>query len=88
MPVEIDDEAVVAEAPLGGARLELGEVDRPGRELLQDLEECTRLVLGDERDQRRLVAAGRDTRLPTDEELELIRTVLDPAGKRDKEVPS
>lgn len=29
-----------------------------------------------------------ETRLPTDEELELIRTVLDPAGKRDKEVPS
>ncbi|GLZ31769.1 CoA-transferase [Lentzea sp. NBRC 105346] len=29
-----------------------------------------------------------ETRLPTDEELELLRTVLDPAGRRDKEVPS
>ncbi|MGW6441885.1 CoA-transferase subunit beta [Lentzea sp. NPDC055074] len=29
-----------------------------------------------------------ETRLPTDEELELIRTKLDPGGKRDKEVPS
>ncbi|GGM74064.1 CoA-transferase [Lentzea pudingi] len=28
-----------------------------------------------------------ETRLPTDEELELIRTKLDPGGKRDKEVP-
>jgi acyl CoA:acetate/3-ketoacid CoA transferase beta subunit len=29
-----------------------------------------------------------ETRLPTGEELELIRTRLDPGGKRDKEVPS
>jgi len=29
-----------------------------------------------------------ETRLPTDEELELIRTRLDPQSKRDKEVPS
>jgi hypothetical protein len=29
-----------------------------------------------------------ETRLPTDEELELIRTVLDPNSKRDKEVPA
>lgn len=28
-----------------------------------------------------------ETRLPTDEELDLIRTKLDPAGKREKEVP-
>ncbi|HEX7305378.1 CoA-transferase [Lentzea sp.] len=28
-----------------------------------------------------------ETRLPTDEELELIRTTLDPDGKRDREVP-
>ncbi|MEO6083496.1 MAG: CoA-transferase [Umezawaea sp.] len=29
-----------------------------------------------------------ETRLPTDEELELLRTVLDPGGARDREVPS
>ncbi|MET9229075.1 CoA-transferase [Lentzea sp. NPDC003310] len=29
-----------------------------------------------------------ETRLPTDEELELIRTRLDPEGKRDREVPA
>jgi acyl CoA:acetate/3-ketoacid CoA transferase beta subunit len=30
----------------------------------------------------------KETRLPTDEELRLLRTVLDPAGKREREVPS
>ena len=34
--LEVDHEAVVAEALLGGPRLELGEVDGPGRELLED----------------------------------------------------
>jgi hypothetical protein len=29
-----------------------------------------------------------ETRLPTDDELHLIRDVLDPRGLRDKEVPS
>jgi acyl CoA:acetate/3-ketoacid CoA transferase beta subunit len=29
-----------------------------------------------------------ETRLPTDEELDLLRTVLDPGGARDREVPS
>jgi hypothetical protein len=29
-----------------------------------------------------------ETRLPTGEELDLIRTRLDPSGERDKEVPS
>ena len=40
--LEVDDEAVVAEGLLGGAGLELGEVDRPGRELLEDRQEGAR----------------------------------------------
>ena len=48
-----------AEALLGGPRLELGQVDRPGRELLQDREQRARPVGALEDDHRRLVVAGR-----------------------------
>ncbi len=40
--LEVDQEAVVAEAPLGGAGLELGQVDGPRRELLEDGEQAAR----------------------------------------------
>jgi len=36
MALEVDEEAVVAEVALGGARLELGDVDGTRRELLED----------------------------------------------------
>ena len=42
---EVDEEAVVAEALLGRPRLELGEVDRTRRELLQDREQRAGSVL-------------------------------------------
>ena len=56
--LEVDDEAVVAEALLGGPGLELGEVDGPGRELLEDGEQRARAVGALEHDDRRLVVAG------------------------------
>src|SRR5690606_2587962 len=40
--LEVDEEAVVPQALLRGAGLELGEVDRPGGELLQDREQGAR----------------------------------------------
>jgi hypothetical protein len=39
MPLAVDEEAVLAEPPLGGTRLQLGEVDGPGGELLEDPEQ-------------------------------------------------
>ena len=55
----VDEEAVVAEAALRRPRLELREVDRTRRELLEDREQRTRAVLALEADDRRLVVAGR-----------------------------
>ena len=59
MTLDVDEEAVVAEAALGRPRLELREVDRAGRELLEDREQRTRAVLALEADDRRLVVTGR-----------------------------
>ncbi len=56
---EVDEEAVVAEVALGGPRLELGDVDRARRELLQDREQRARAVLALEAHDRRLVVTGR-----------------------------
>ena len=55
----VDEEAVVAEALLGRPRLELGEVDRARRELLEDPEQRARAVRALEAHDRRLVVAGR-----------------------------
>ncbi len=57
--LEVDEEAVVAEVALGGPRLELGDVDRARRELLQDREQRTGTVLALEAHDRRLVVTGR-----------------------------
>ena len=58
--LEVDDEAVVAEAPaLVGRLSSFVEVDAPGRELLQDRDEAARLVGALEHDDRGLVVAGR-----------------------------
>ncbi len=56
---EVDEEAVVAEAPLRRPRLELREVDGTRRELLEDREQRTRPVLALEADDAGLVVAGR-----------------------------
>jgi len=42
--LELDDKAVVAEAELGRARLDLGEVQVPGGELAEDLMKVARSV--------------------------------------------
>src|SRR5690606_41255065 len=50
---------VGAEAGAGGARLDQGEVDAAHGELGEDLQQGARVVHADERDDGRLVRAGR-----------------------------
>ena len=57
LALHVDEEDVVAQPPLGRPRLDLGEVDVPERELLQDQQQRSRLVFGDLADHRGLVRA-------------------------------
>ena len=58
----VDREAVATDPVAGGARLDPGQVDPSDRELVQDLQQCPRVVVPDERDERCLVRARRPRR--------------------------
>ena len=83
MALEVDEEAVVAEVALGRARLELGDVDGPGRELLEDREQRAGAILALEAHDRGLVVpGGRGDAVAHDHEPGLVlRVVLDLAGE-------
>ena len=57
--LDVDGEVVVAERLLGRARLDAREVDAAHGELREDLEQCARVVLAHEQEQRGLVGARR-----------------------------
>ena len=57
--LDVEEEAVLAQLRLRRTRLDLGEVQIPLGEDLQQLQQRTRPVLLDEHDHRRLVPAGR-----------------------------
>src|SRR5262249_62433887 len=80
--VEIDEEAIVAEAALRRSRLELGEVDGAGGELLQDRQQRPRTVLALEAHDTGLVVAGRrrDAVPYEDEACLVLGVVLDLCG--------
>src|SRR6185503_6601686 len=82
VPLAVDEEAVLPEALLRGARLELGEVDRARGELLEDREQRTGSVLALEADDGRLVVTGGPgNAVPDDDEAGLTRVVLDLDGE-------
>ena len=83
MALEVDEEAVVAEVALGRPRLELGDVDGPGRELLEDGEQRAGAVLALEAHDRGLVVPGgsRDAVAHDHEPGLVLGVVLDLAGE-------
>ena len=62
VPVGVDDEAVAAERVADGAGCQQAQVDAPRGELLEKLEQCTGVVLGQLDDERGLVGARRRSR--------------------------
>ena len=82
-PSSVDDEAVVAEPTgLGRPALELGQVDPPRGELLEDRDEAPRLVRSLVDDDGRLVVAGRmrDAVSGHDHEAGLVAVVIGDVG--------
>src|SRR5437879_7184697 len=74
MPLQVDDEAVLTQTPLGGAGLELGQVDVPSREVAQDPVQAAGPVAVLEAHDAGLVVAGRgrDTRAGEEDEAGLV----------------
>jgi hypothetical protein len=87
--LEVDDEAVVPETPLGWPRLQLRQVDVTGRELPDDRVKAARMIEPLEADDARVVVARRARYSRTRHRYEaslVLRVVLDLLGENDESI--